>query len=1691
MKKLLLVAAILGLIGEVAGQSYGNEWIHYDRQYWYFRVWQDGIRRIDSTTLANAGFPLATVDPRTIELYNRGRQVPIHVEGEEDGVFNGGDFIEFYGRKNDCWMDSSLWEDPAYINNPYYSMYNDTIRYYLTWGSQTEALRTIGSGSGNWAAYSPLPWVWATTVVQYTQFWQNGKRTSVGASESSFGDGEGYFHSISIQTEGPDTTRSYAIGIPSLYTGADAPPSTYKVAITSLNNSGGSWCPDHHLRVEHAGAVYADTVFQGYHLLKYSFEYPASTVSGGATETTFRLVHDLSCQGLAPDYLDAFAIGWNSIRYPRNIAFGVTTDLEVPASNGMDSTLLSFAGGPGVVVYAWAPDGLHRIDAVLAGGTTYKAILPPSPVDMHVAVYRPAGITGVEPLRPVNGSGEFTDFSADIPDSALVIITHPELMAAAQQYAAYRETNPHNRYNTLVTDVEQLYDQFGGGIRLHPLAIRNYMRYVYDHAAGKPQGLFLIGKSVKAVPTGGLDYQRGYRRDTLATKRCLVPTIGWPSSDMQYGLNLSGNQPTYLSVPVGRLAAMNSEQVLDYLAKVDSVESQPLAAWMKNILHFRGGSTQNEWNQFDAALESYRVIAEDSLFYGHVTKFVKNGSDVISPAAVDSVTDMIAQGVTLMTFFGHASGGGFDITIDNPLNYDWHGKFPVVIGNSCYTGNLHQYEPSSSSEQFVLPHNAGALAFLSSVDIGLATYLQQYTRDFYESFSRVNYGRSIGTHMRYAVQDQLTQGGVEHVNNAETMTLHGDPMLVMNSPKLPELEVTLADVSTIPTQVTADVDSFQVRVIFRNVGRGTGQPFPVALERTLVGPGITLPAVVQEVAMNSFQDTVYFNLPMAVGQNGTGINDLQVRLDLDPGVIPEEDDFTNNQVTLRININVGDLLPVEPYDFAIVSQSAPTLKASTGDPFAPPRTYIFQIDTTDRYDSPVMEQHSLVAPGGVVEWQPTSIYALNAVQDSVVYFWRCTLDSAGQGAYNWHEFSFQHITGRQGWGQAHFAQFKNDGFSQIVQNQTPRRFEFEGGTGTISCHVRGGSLVDCYWLKGLDEQEGQGNGPYPSINVAVVDPFDFSSWMTRYGGTGRYYGQSNYDGHGKPRQEASFVFWSNVMSQMVGLGNMLSDAVPDGHYILVYTYIRLERSVLDASGALDAFAELGATNLADGTVPSGVPYIFFCRKGDPSSVQELWGDSATAILDLTVPIPLNVGSGSILAPRSNPALGWDGLSWRMVPTAPADSSRIQLYGVVPQGTEVPVLDLPGYSGDIDLQPLLSADQFPQLRIKGRFWNDTAQLPMPAQLRRWQLLGMPAPECAIDPPSGYYIHLDSLFQAEQAAVMVSVRNIGQEPMDSLLLSAIVTDHANQGHLVHYKRNAPLPVGGVLQDTIRFDTQLFPGPNSITIEANPVDTATNLYDQPEQYHFNNIATLRFLTLQDLENPVLDVTFDGIHILDGDIVSARPEIQVTLDDENQTLLLDQPSDTAYFKVFLTDPSGATNRIYFRQGGEEVMQFVPATGPDNVSKIFYRPVFAVDGKYRIAVRASDKSHNNSGDRDNAVDFEVINKPTITEVLNYPNPFTTSTRFVFTLTGHEVPTAMRIQIMTITGRVVRDIPMSELGPLHVGRNITEFAWDGTDQFGDRLARGVYLYRVLAQLHGQDIEYRDGGAGSYFTKGFGKMYLLH
>jgi flagellar hook assembly protein FlgD len=91
------------------------------------------------------------------------------------------------------------------------------------------------------------------------------------------------------------------------------------------------------------------------------------------------------------------------------------------------------------------------------------------------------------------------------------------------------------------------------------------------------------------------------------------------------------------------------------------------------------------------------------------------------------------------------------------------------------------------------------------------------------------------------------------------------------------------------------------------------------------------------------------------------------------------------------------------------------------------------------------------------------------------------------------------------------------------------------------------------------------------------------------------------------------------------------------------------------------------------------------------------------------------------------------------------------------------------------------------------------------------------------------------------------------------------------------------------------------------------------------------------------------------------------------------------------------------------------------------------------------------------------------------------------------VPQNIKIEILTITGKVVRQITTQELGPLHIGRNITEFKWNGTDMYGQRLANGVYLYHVVTNLNGQSLaKYQAAGdnTNQYFVNGYGKMYLM-
>jgi hypothetical protein len=288
----------------------------------------------------------------------------------------------------------------------------------------------------------------------------------------------------------------------------------------------------------------------------------------------------------------------------------------------------------------------------------------------------------------------------------------------------------------------------------------------------------------------------------------------------------------------------------------------------------------------------------------------------------------------------------------------------------------------------------------------------------------------------------------------------------------------------------------------------------------------------------------------------------------------------------------------------------------------------------------------------------------------------------------------------------------------------------------------------------------------------------------------------------------------------------------------------------------------------------------------------------------------------------------------------------------------------------------------------------------------------------------------------------------------------------------------------------------GINYLTIEANPLD----FNHQREQFHFNNFAQIKYYVQGDNENPLLDVTFDGIHILDGDLVSAKPEINLQLKDENQFLALD---DTSLVNIYFKHV--ASGNMWRANYNDINVNFYPAD-PSNLSEsnkanVVILAEFEQDGTYELIVRSTDKSGNTSSGTENRlqdlvyydfkISFEVINKPSISNVLNYPNPFTTQTQFVFTLTGSEVPDYMEIQIMNIKGTVVKQIRMDELGPINIGLNRTQYKWDGRDQYGDALANGVYFYKIITSLDNKEIDhYGIDQVDKFFKKGIGKMVLI-
>lgn len=1720
IKRYLQLLLILSISCSSFAQNYGNEWINFSQKYFSFNIHTTGIQRIDYAALAASNVPVGTFSSENIQVFGREKEVPLYIVDGNDNSFDAGDYILFYAEKNDGWLDSLIYQNPTDIANPGFSLYNDTIQYFFTWNNSTNNARFVVETDIDFANYgAPADYVLkdirsecATAVIGYSEGYRYAD-----ASGSIYAPGEGWgCGSVSL-----GGTYSTSAGTFDLYSGVGAPLPTIHLSIAS--NSDASANPDHHLRVQIGSSNYTlvDSTFEAFQNHKYDLTIPAGILGNPFTNLQMQSINDL---GAAADVLN---LNHWRIRYPRagNVQFSNFDNFHVVNNSNATKTLLNLTSFSTINAVAFSFGSTNRMIPVVQNFITLQLLVPndPSGNPNYVVLGNLAATIPATQFTAVNGSGQFTDFSALSTEEALLMIYHPSLQGASANYANYRSSLPGGGNNVIMGNIKELYQQYGGGIDRHVLAIRRFALHAFDLAVtDKPVALFLVGK--------GISEHDGARKDPAISVQSLIPSFGYPSSDIAITAGLNGTFWDPL-IPTGRIAARTNAELQDYLDKVILYESQqvqndptnystPTKDWQKQILHFIGGSNQGQQNEFRSYMDGMKDIIEDSVYAGNVTSYYKTSSDPLDPAVLAYYNTLISNGVSLMNFFGHAaaSNNGFEVNIDEPSNWDNYGKYPVVIGNSCYNGNIFS-EGNSTSERFVNIADAGAIAFISSVSVGYAQPLNLYSNHLYRQFSYLNYGGTIGEQMRQTIQyyqNLDTNYNILEETTCQQMTLNGDPMLRLNWHERPEIEITAQDLYFEPSVLNLTVDSIELNLIVTNLGQSVLDTFNVEITRDF--PGSTVDSVYNIVRpFLHYKDTLRFKMPMQPNI-GVGINKFKIKVDLPSVIVEQAEEVTNNQLNYDFFINVDGILPVYPYDFAVVPYDSVTVRASTINPIAPLKTYHFQLDTVDTYDSPQLRRYSLTELGGVKEVDPTDWTDINGnafplvCTDSTVYFWRVAVDSS---VLNWTEYSFQYIKDKIGWGQDHFFQFKKNDFYNLTYNRQDRLREFNP-PDTHYVTLKAFDNPNLYNSWSLDNEfldYGTIYNSVPAIFVCVLDPVTLIPWATRYGNinpnNGFGNGNDNPDGDDpticpdcRTRYENFFSFVQSDPAQLVAFKNMIENVIPDGYYVGIYSVNATQYSNWDTyiPGIYSTFTSLGAT-LINNSQPEA-PFAVFYQKGNPASLLEqhapadLVTDFTGPHLELTAPVYSIEDIGVERTPLIGPAVSWGTLYWKRdsLELFATDSVRLLIEAHDISGTIQMTIDTLFTPNDsiLQLNNLVDADLYPYLRL-GMYYEDQLFLT-PAQVDRLHVLYQPVPEAAIDGTTAYYFNplQDTLQEGQLVSFAVDVRNISDFDMDSLLVNYWVEDANRVKHPIAYPRQEPLLVDGLIRDTIQFSTVNRAGQNSLWIEVNPyVNGSAYVTDQPEQYHFNNVLQIPFKVAVDDVHPILDVTFNGKHILNGDIIDPESEILITLKDDNPYLIMNDISDTTLFGVYVTDPNGVQKRIPFMDGsGNTVMQWIAADAQNKKFKILYPTMFDIDGKYSLIVQGTDRSGNISGDIEYRVSFEIVRESSITYLMNYPNPFSTSTRFVFTLTGTEAPEEMIIQIMTVTGRVVREITEDEIGPISIGRNITEYAWDGTDEFGDPLANGVYLYHVKAKINGEDIKHRETDADAHFKKEFGKMYLM-
>lgn len=1607
---------------------HGNEWIDYSKTYYKINLTEDGIYKVSKAELESIGFPTNT-PMSDYKLMHLGTEVAISTS--TDGVPSNNDYFIFYGKKNRSEVDKFVYKEDNMMLNPEYSIVSDQSAYFLTIDNSSN-LRVNTETSNVNSSSSFENHVWAQNILLNTS--HLFKPTYDGGNlikKSNMDKAEGYANKRSPRYTKTLSLNNYI----DLNIASD-------IETRANTNHGPNYSNNNHqVSLKLNGTEVLNSTYGDYNIISYT----KSMVTGD--KLNLEIANEQN----------RISVAYCKVTYPRDLNLGEVSQEKIWVKAGDARNFELNTSTENVKIFV--PQLNKIINPVKLSSSKIGFELPALTKTTELIIYVDGSLTNAN----VAAGRKYTDFTKVNPN--YIIITHPSLntTGSIDKYTEYRSSSAGGGFKPLVIDVTELYDQYAYGVDRHFASIRNFSNYIRKFYDAKSM-FFLVGK--------GVQYSQ-YRTENQIEKslKLLVPTFGDPSSDTQLFCDFDSPVPFF---SVGRLAAERPEHVDDYLSKmieneanINNGQTREERYWMKNILHMSGGGDA-DYKIIESKLANLEQVIENSKLGGDVTTYYKFSSDIVSNYGAKALPK-INSGLAILTFFGHGGVVGTDFKIVDPINFSNQGKLPIVISFGCYSGNCNT-SSTGISEDYIKTKNVGGAAFIATSSTSYASDLETLGKQIYGNYGGDFYGKRLGPTLKSAIAKAFGNSSKRSlITTLQQTILHGDPAYRLYASEGSDYILDYASAKVSPETVYKTTQNIDFCVDLLNIGSNTAQNVDVRLElrdennAVLSTKTITVPAPALSKQLCQSFDISGLDL---VGQYKIWAEINPERKNIEN---PNPDAFNNNvlkdqsgQQGFAFDVISNDIFPTYPEEFSIVNTRDVELVSTSFEAFDDKNNYIIQVDTIPTFDSPYLMTKNVNNTYLPVKQSIT----LLDIEDQV-YYWR--IKFANREKWTSSSFVYNSTSG-PGWNQSHYGQYAKGTFTQMSINEDGQ-LVLDSYVSQLEVVNRQGSVR--YYKDGRQMDASYFNNVSEGFCMIVINPLF---------GFGRFnMGFQSYTPQGPPITSI-YEYKDYSLEEQQKLIEDAEDQVNKGFTVVImsmrkrptskYSVELLEELYNSGEGLFKFFEEKGATRFKELIETPQLPYIFVFNK--EKVISEVVGESINSGVSSLFSTTPKFKEGTMDLSSLKNVKNYSKFIWKSEENdSKKDQTIVYLIGIDTNGKEE-ILKTYETEGVYDISDI-NAKQYPHLKLQ--YYAKDVNPRTPTAPTKLRILYEGLPDLVLERTTQNFE--PKYNEGQIISIPVKVSNYSSFDANGLFDISYTTTDSQNNNTTKAKSYNGLPKGRSVTIPFEISTLNQNGIYQLSIEANAEKNISEIN------YFNNKGKLTYEVVGDKIAPSIDVTFDGQYIAAEEIVSPTPRIKIVLTDNNQNQLL---QDKEGIVARIIDPNGVEIIL-----NENNTIFTPATSKNNnQATLEINPELLTDGIYTLEVVGKDKSGNQAGKNSYTITFRVINKQSVSNVYNYPNPFSTSTQFIFTLTGKELPSSMVIRVYSISGKIVREITAEELGSLKTGINKTEYKWNGTDEYGNKLASGVYFYKVTTKnAQSKDYElFKTPNDVTLFKNGFGKLVII-